>query len=117
MKKCMGVVLLSCGLTIATEINFNVEVPLSQLSIVPIDTFAMISIGGFEYEQRFGAPMLPIMSKKFCIPTNEAVISYTITALDSVVVSGQYSVFPVQPPEPLQGGVFYPPDTTIYNIS
>lgn len=92
MKKYIGIVLLFCSLAIATEINFNVEVLLSQLSIVPKDSFAMISIGGFEYEQSFGAPMLPIISKKFCIPTNEAVVSYNIIAIDSVVVSGEFKI-------------------------
>ena len=117
MKKCIGTILLMCCFTNATEISFTVEAPLAQLSLVPKDTFTMVSIGGFEYEQRFGAPMLPIISKKFCIPTNEAVVSYNIVAIDSVVLPGQYLVFPAQPPEPLQGGVFYPPDSTIYNAT
>jgi|GEM_PF-4226297 len=115
MKKYIGITLLFFSVISATEISFTVETPLAQLSLVPEDTFTMVSIGGFEYEQRFGAPMLPIISKKFCIPTNEAVVSYNIMAIDSIVVPGQYLVFPVQPPEPMSGGVFYPPDSTIYN--
>lgn len=109
MKKYIGITLLFFGTISATEINFTVETPLAQLSLVPEDTFTMVSIGGFEYEQRFGAPMLPIISKKFCIPTNEAVVSYNIMAIDSIVVPGQYFVFPVQPPEPMSGGVFIHP--------
>lgn len=82
MKRYFVITLLFLGIISATEINFNVEVLPSQLSLVPEDTFTMVSIGGFEYEQKFGAPMLPIISKKFCIPTNEAVVSYNIIAID-----------------------------------
>ena len=64
MKKCIGTILLMCCFTNATEISFTVEAPLAQLSLVPKDTFTMVSIGGFEYEQRFGAPMLPIKTRK-----------------------------------------------------
>ncbi len=113
--KYIGFLSVLCGIINATEINFNVEIFPSQLSLVPKDTFTFVSIGGFEYENTPGAPMLPVVSKKFCVPTNEAVISFDIIAIDSVVISGEYLVYPVQPPEPMQMGVFYPPDTAIYN--
>ncbi len=117
MTKYVVVLSLLCGIISSTEIDFNIEVLPSQLSLVPRDTFTMVSIGGFEYENRFGAPMLPVIFKRFCIPTNDAVVSYSVIEVDSIVILGEYLVFPVQPPEPMAGGIFYPPDSTIYNSS
>ncbi len=117
VAKCICIVLLFFVSVSATEIQFNVEILPSQLSLAPKDTFTMVSIGGFEYENSFGAPMLPTISKKFCIPTNEAVVSYNIVAIDSIVVPGQYLVFPTQQPEPMAMGAFCPPDSAIYNSS
>ena len=102
----------------AESINIVLDFPVDQLSITPKDDYDQIRLRGCYIASDVGAPALPQKSVYVSIPFDKSVDHVEVCAVSRLVLDGQYTVYPMQPPVPTDSGGaagFVAPDPSIYS--
>lgn len=97
-------------------IKFKVELSVESLYFVNKKGYEIVGIRDERaiFMNEYGHPMLPLLHYKFCVPTDMEIENYSIEYKDSIVLQGEYLIYPAQKPYHLDS-VFTPPDSLIYN--
>jgi len=102
----------------AENINVVLDFPIDQLSITPKDNYDQIRLPGCYIASDVGAPALPQKSVYVSIPFDKRVENVEVVAVTKVVLEGQYTIYPMQPPVPTDSDShpgFVAPDKSIYS--
>ena len=110
--------LLFTGYSLFGAVTYTTNFTLSNLSFSTEGGYDVISLIGCDYVEEIGKPMLPLKVISLVIPTDMKVTGFTINSCDSTGISGDYNIFPAQPPGILDGSPpppSVPPDSLIYS--
>ncbi len=103
------------------KLEFSIELSQNDLQFEKIMDYDLVRFGDHSYFNIPGKPMLPVNRYRYALPEGMLAENIEIVAVEYEQVSGEYSVFPSQPPvETRFGGsdvTFIPPDINIYNSS
>lgn len=88
----------------------------SQFSFESVNGYTKIKSRGFTHEGEPGAPELPVAYLNYIIPASSKTDSLIVSTINTSQISGDYSIYPCQPPRrPFDSLEWVPPDTAIYN--
>ena len=62
-----------------------------------------VRLQGCDYVKEAGRPMLPVRTARIALPAGMTVTSVRVTATEEVSLPGEYTVYPAQPPTPING--------------
>jgi len=119
-------VLLASGMNslAATEtfrLNQIVTFSKSELQFDRMGNYDLIKTADHSYINSPGAPMLPSRTIKIALPDGMQVTSIEVSDVKTEEISGQYNIFPAQPPLEIgqspDDAVFIDPEPGIYSLS
>lgn len=83
----------------AQQVTGSAGLSPDQIEITQYDNFHHITYSGDEYIADEGYPRLPIIILSYVLPFDAAVSGLTITSQQEQKITGNYTIFPVQPPQ------------------
>lgn len=111
------VLLLVSTVASAHELIFTIDFSPYDLTITKYGEYDQLYLKGAVSTTEIGAPMLPMKSISIVAPPDMKVDSVVIDTVESFIMAGFYTPFPVQPPVPIseEPGPFVPPDAKFYS--
>jgi hypothetical protein len=116
----MGIAFLFFAKPLSTaddyRISYVAEFSLNDLSFGSLTDYDIVTLKDGEWSGDPGKPMLPFKELKIALPGGMAVERVYVTDAISEDISGEYNIFPAQPPQKigLSGEDFVEPNQEIY---
>jgi len=96
--------------------GYTLNYSLSDFPIEIVNGYSKFKAKNFVLEGNPGSPELPSIYLNYIIPPNSKVDSAVISNVNINQLTGDYHIYPAQPPRLVgQSGEWIPPDTNIYN--
>lgn len=112
------ILLIAVAAVHAGTCTHRITVSTDDLEYSTLGGYDVVSLRGARSLNRPGEPRLPLIPLRIALPGGCEIVDFAVTDKDSVVLAGNFLVWPSQPPQPLTWGgphMFVGPLGDIYN--
>ena len=121
MKNLILVIFMCISQIAVAQLSGRLTTPIESLEFTTRGNFNVVKCVNFsDFYEVIGAPLIPVKIKKFVLPLNAVIDSFTIVSFSKKEIPGSYTLYPSQPPVIPDGRIplpFQPHDSAIYNSS
>lgn len=114
----LTIIMMAFAFMSFSQFNANVDFQESDLQFSADSIFDKVKIQNALYTNEIGKPELPYLVKTYLLPADAEVSGLSITGSSKQTISGNFYIYPAQPPVPVSYGEdlpFVQPDSATYN--